>query len=145
MVPNRKGMTALIDAMAFLVIMIAVMSITYGYADLEKDDASAGDILETISEVEVRLSDMVDVKDDSVVMLTDLIALDIMSDGHRTLDYVIDILDVSCHGRMYRLDLGFDGRTVSLGGEVEGRCTEYSCECFVSTGGKLTMVLRISS
>ncbi|MGN0097793.1 MAG: hypothetical protein ACI38Y_00510 [Candidatus Methanomethylophilaceae archaeon] len=145
MVLNRKGMIGMVDAMAFIVIITVALSVTISYIDPPDWRDPSGDVLDTICGVQVRLSDMTELEDDSLIFLTDLIALDIHNGGHGSLDYLSQILDVYSSGRGYLLELTFDGKTVSMGTDVGGDHTFSQREVFISTGGKLTMRLTMAS
>ena len=145
MVLNRRGMIGMVDAMAFMIIIAVALSVTISYMDAPDWRDSSGDILDTVSGVEVRLSDMTDLEDDSLVFLTDLIAFDIRNGGHGSIDYLAQILDVYSSGRGYHLELTFDDVTISVGVDVEGDTTFAHRDVFVSTGGKLAMRLTMAS
>ncbi len=145
MVLNRKGMIGMVDAMAFTIVIAVALSVTISYMDTSDWRDTSGEMLDTISGVEVRLSDMTDLEDDSLVFLTDLIAFDIRNGGHGSIDYLVQILDVYSSGRGYQLELTFDGVTVSVGGDVEGDTTFANRDVFVSTGGQLAMRLTMAS
>ena len=145
MVPNRNGMTALVDAMAFLVIMLIVLSLSISHITPEEGRSSADGIMDVLISVEVRMSDLTDLDDDSKVRLTDLVAYDMVNGTDRSLSYVEEVMDSFARGSGYRLMLEFGGLKVIIGcPDMEGSSGSVS-DVFVSTGGTLHMDLVLSS
>ena len=145
MVPNRNGMTALVDAMAFLVIMLIVLSLSISHITPEEGRSSADGIMDVLISVEVRMSDLTDLDDDSKVRLTDLLAYDMVNDTDRSLSYVEEVMDSFARGSGYRLMLEFGDLKVIIGcPDMEGSSGSVS-DVFVSTGGTLHMDLVLSS
>lgn len=145
MVPNRNGMTALVDAMAFLVIMLIVLSLSISHITPEEGRSSADGIMDVLISVEVRMSDLTDLDDDSKVRLTDLVAYDMVNGTDRSLSYVEEVMDSFARGSGYRLMLEFGDLKVIIGcPDMEGSSGSVS-DVFVSTGGTLHMDLVLSS
>ena len=145
MVPNRNGMTALVDAMAFLVIMLIVLSLSISHITPEEGRSSADGIMDVLISVEVRMSDLTDLDDDSKVRLTDLVAYDMVNGTGRSLSYVEEVMDSFARGSGYRLMLEFGDLKVIIGcPDMEGSSGSVS-DVFVSTGGTLHMDLVLSS
>ena len=145
MVPNRNGMTALVDAMAFLVIMLIVLSLSISHITPEEGRSSADGIMDVLISVEVRMSDLTDLDDDSKVRLTDLVAYDMVNGTDRSLSYVEEVMDSFARGSGYRLMLEFGDLKVIIGcPDIEGSSGSVS-DVFVSTGGTLHMDLVLSS
>ena len=145
MVPNRNGMTALVDAMAFLVIMLIVLSLSISHITPEEGRSSADDIMDVLISVEVRMSDLTDLDDDSKVRLTDLVAYDMVNGTDRSLSYVEEVMDSFARGSGYRLMLEFGDLKAIIGcPDMEGSFGSVS-DVFVSTGGTLHMDLVLSS
>lgn len=145
MVPNRNGMTALVDAMAFLVIMLIVLSLSISHITPEEGRSSADGIMDVLISVEVRMSDLTDLDDDSKVRLTDLVAYDMVNGTDRSLSYVEEVMDSFARGSGYRLMLEFGDLKAIIGcPDMEGSSGSVS-DVFVSTGGTLHMDLVLSS
>lgn len=145
MVPNRNGMTALVDAMAFLVIMLIVLSLSISHITPEEGRSSADGIMDVLISVEVRMSDLTDLDDDSKVRLTDLVAYDMVNGTDRSLSYVEEVMDSFARGSGYRLMLEFGDLNAIIGDpDMEGSSGSVS-DVFVSTGGTLHMDLVLSS
>lgn len=138
-------MTALVDAMAFLVIMLIVLSLSISHITLEEGRSSADGIMDVLISVEVRMSDLTDLDDDSKVRLTDLVAYDMVNGTDRSLSYVEEVMDSFARGSGYRLMLEFGDLKVIIGClDIEGSSGSVS-DVFVSTGGTLHMDLVLSS
>ena len=145
MVPNRNGMTALVDAMAFLVIMLIVLSLSISHITPEEGRSSADGIMDVLISVEVRMSDLTDLDDDSKVRLTDLVAYDMVNGTDRSFSYVEEVMDSFARGSGYRLMLEFGDLKALIGDpDMEGSSGSVS-DVFVSTGGTLHMDLVLSS
>lgn len=138
-------MTALVDAMAFLVIMLIVLSLSISHTTPEEGRSSADGIMDVLISVEVRMSDLTDLDDDSKVRLTDLVAYDMVNGTDRSLSYVEEVMDSFARGSGYRLMLEFGDLKVIIGcPDMEGSSGSVS-DVFVSTGGTLHMDLVLSS
>ena len=138
-------MTALVDAMAFLVIMLIVLSLSISHITPEEGRSSADGIMDVLISVEVRMSDLTDLDDDSKVRLTDLVAYDMVNGTDRSLSYVEEVMDSFARGSGYRLMLEFGDLKVIIGcPDMEGSSGSVS-DVFVSTGGTLHMDLVLSS
>ena len=145
MVPNRNGMTALVDAMAFLVIMLIVLSLSISHITPEEGRSSADGIMDVLISVEVKMSDLTDLDDDFKVRLTDLVAYDMVNGTDRSLSYVEEIMDSFARGSGYRLMLEFGDLKVIIGClDIDGSSGSVS-DVFVSTGGPLHMDLVLSA
>ena len=138
-------MTALVDAMAFLVIMLIVLSLSISHITPEEGRSSADGIMDVLISVEVRMSDLTDLDDDSKVRLTDLVAYDMVNGTDRSLSYVEEVMDSFARGSGYRLMLEFGDLKAIIGcPDMEGSSGSVS-DVFVSTGGTLHMDLVLSS
>ena len=138
-------MTALVDAMAFLVIMLIVLSLSISHITPEEGRSSADGIMDVLISVEVRMSDLTDLDDDSKVRLTDLVAYDMVNGTDRSLSYVEEVMDSFARGSGYRLMLEFGDLKAIIGClDMEGSSGSVS-DVFVSTGGTLHMDLVLSS
>ena len=144
-------MTALVDAMVFMLVMTIVVSLTV-YTVIGNDyvGPDAGASLDCICGVEVRVSDMTDIDDDSLVYLTDIMAYHVAKGStaeERTElnDYLGSVLDRQFGGRAYGLTMSYDGKTDMVGRDFADSCSEAHRELQTSLGGVLTLDLRIAS
>ena len=144
MVMNRRGMTALVDAMVFMLVMMVVIHITVHQADPGGPEADAGEIVDSICAVEVCVSDLTDMDDDTLVFLTDLIALHVLGGDTRTDEYLEAVLEAGCAGRDYCMSMDYAGRLEVLGVPV-GHPVSSAVRQVPVMGETLTLELRLSS
>ena len=78
---NMKGMTAFADVMIFMVVIMMAISVTVSLNHTnEFMDVGPDVFLSYVGDTEVRLSDLTDIGDDSLVYLPDLMALSLTTD-----------------------------------------------------------------
>ena len=148
---NRSGMTALVDAMVFMLVMTIVVSLSvHSVIGNSYVGPDAGSSLDCICGVEVRVSDMTDLDDDSLVYLTDIMAYHVArgsGDDERSqlTGYLESVLNRQFGGRAYDLTMSYDGKTMDVGRDVRDTCSEAHRELQTSLGGVLTLDLRIAS
>ncbi len=143
MLSDRRGMTAFIDAIAFmaiLVIALSALSVSYGFE--EETGPNASEVLDAISSSKARLSDLTEMGDDAVAYLTDILAYSVHTGDRKALDYLEELLDIHCRGHPYTMELEFEGTKKTLGEEVKVR-SGASGEYAVSSGGTIGIRLSI--
>lgn len=139
---NCSGFLALTDAMIFIaVIMIASAVIASDHGSAPTDTSDAGDILDAIVLTEVRMSDLSDDGDGSLVRFTDLLAMDVLGGGGRASEYAGDLLGRICAGRPYSMTIGYSESELRMGGDLQDWTQSVRRTVAVSTGGELTMEL----
>ncbi len=145
---NEHGFVAMADAMLFIVvIMVATVVVVAEEDPIRTDDRDASAFLEALVSSEVRMSDLDEGGDDSLVRLSDMMALHIHAGSEGTADYIRELLDAYCRGRGYLLTLTFgygeDAEEVSFG--EEGGIPSSSAERTVpvTSGGELRAVLSL--
>lgn len=138
------------DAMVFIVVVMAACTVVAAIG-LEDDDVdrAPSELIDAMESTMVRLSDLTD-GDDSLVRLTDLMALHSFSSCERVDAYVADILGTWARGRGCVLHVEFTDpgeaiHMVSFGtpGEVVSSSAERTID--VSTGGSVRLVLELYS
>ncbi len=143
MLRDERGMTAYIDAIAFMVILVmalSALSATYGFE--EETGPNASEVLDVISSSKVRLSDLIDMDDDAVVYLTDVLAYSVHTGDDGAISYLEELLDKHCRGHPYSIKLEFGEENKEVGSEVEVR-SGASGEYPVSSGGSIRITLSI--
>ncbi len=145
---NEHGFVAMADAMLFIVvIMVATVVVATEEAPIRTDDRDASAFLEALVSSEVRMSDLDEGGDDSLVRLSDMMALHIHAGSEGTADYIQQLLDAYCRGRGYLLTLTFqygeDAKEVSFGerGGIPSSSAERTVP--VTSGGELRAVLSL--
>ena len=142
---NRRGMLAMLDAAVFvMIIMMASAVLVHNFHSGVSDD-DAGDILDSILSSEVRMADLSDEGDGSLVRISDMIALDILSGGDRALGFADDCLNRACSGRPYLLRMFYGDGTAVIGSAGGKESSSVSMERILSTGGVLRAELILYS
>jgi len=136
-------MTAFADAMIFLVVMMMAITVTISVHHPQiHPDIGPDEFLMDMSNIEVRLSDLTDIGDDSLVFLSDLMALSLVQD---TLveDYLKMLLDSAFGDNRYRLVMEYGGLDKVIGSDYEYYTVQDSRTIPVSTGGSIYITLSI--
>ena len=138
---NEKGMTAFADTMVFLVVMMMAITVT-AITNQPNQGADIGpdDLLRDIGGIEVRLSDLTDIEDDTLVFLPDLMALSLVR-GTDVDDYLESILDSVFGKNRYYLEFQYGRMTGSVGTEFDYYRFQDSRTIPVSTGGTIDVTL----
>ena len=143
---NRGGMTALVDAMVFMLVMMAVLSLTVHHLDPgDRGYSDAGNILDSVCGVEVRTSDLTELDDDTLIYLTDLMAHHVSVGNPEVEGYLEDLLEKRCAGRPFSLEMGYGGHHKTVGSGRGDVLTSSHKEVPVSVGGILELELRVFS
>jgi hypothetical protein len=114
---NRKGLTAMVDAMIFMVIMgilvVAMFSISN---DEEYVMNEASEVSDQLFSAKLRISDIMDEEDSLIVPLTDLLAASIIIKENSVSEYVRSVLDsLTERPGAYRLNLSYRDTTMTIG------------------------------
>jgi len=140
---NMKGMTAFADAMIFMVVIMMAISVTVSLNHTnEFMDVGPDVFLSYVGDTEVRLSDLTDIGDDSLVYLPDLMALSLTTDTDVE-EYLEALLDSTFGSGRYRLVLMYEGQTGIIGSEHKFFTAQYSRTIPVSIGGSIYIDLGI--
>lgn len=138
------------DAMVFIVVMMAACAVVAAIG-LEDDgaDREPSELIDALESTMVRLSDLTD-GDDSIVRLTDLMALHSVSPSERVDAYVADILGTWARGRGCVLSAEFtdpdgDVHEASFGIAGDDVLSAAERTVAVSTGGSVRLVLELFS
>ena len=113
---KNNGMTAMIDAMIFIVIMGLAVTAVFALDNAENGAYDASSISEGIFTAKMRTNDLIDAEDSALVGIPDLVAVYILTGRGEVMDYIKDILDsVSNREGSYLMTIEYQGRTVSVG------------------------------
>ncbi len=143
MLRDAGGMTAFVDAIAFmaiLVLAISALSVSYGFE--EENGPNASEVLDAISSSKARLSDLTDMEDDAVVYVTDILAYSVHTGDGKAMEYLQDLLDRHCRGHPYSAELEFGEDRKTIGDGVKAR-SGASGDYPVSSGGSIRITLSI--
>ena len=135
-------MTAYVDAMIFLTVMVLAVGVTvHVMPHVETDVMDPEDFLIFLEGIKLRASDVTSMEDESIVYLTDLLAHP-MGDDEGPFVYLRSILDSQYGPDGYRFSLSAEGWQRSFGND--GFCRrECSLEVRLTDGGAIVMKLGI--
>lgn len=147
---STDGFLALTDAMVFIVVILAACAVVACISiDDVCSDSEPAEMLDVLESTMVRLSDLTD-GDDSLVRLTDLVALHSVSPQERVEGYIGELLQQWSRGRGCTLhaefaDTGGDVHEVSFGSPGVDAASVAERTVAVSTGGSVRLVLELFS
>ena len=136
-------MTAFADAMIFLIIIMMAISVTVHINHIDHDaDIGPDDLLRDISSIELRLSDLTDIDDDSLVFLPDLMALSLKNETD-VYGYLKCILDAAFGENRYCLFYQYGGLSKQIGTKYDFYASQDTRSIPVSIGGSIDVTLGI--
>ena len=131
------------DCMIFLVVVMMVISAIVTiqpYDDYFESDPE--DFLSRISKTEVRLSDLTDLEDDTLVYLADVMAYDVLN-GSEVRAYLESILNRMFGDHRYLMTYEYEGTVVKIG-DMEGFFHLQSSKVIrISTGNSINVTLGL--
>ena len=140
---NSKGMTAFVDVMIFLLVIMMAIAVAVGQSHVIVQDGSDPDgFLGDLGSIKVRLSDFTDIEDDSLVFLTDVMAYSTVNNSSVG-EYLESFLDSAFGKNRYHLTFEYNGNTKALGRNFKGFEEEASRSFAVSIGGSIDVRLKI--
>ena len=122
------------DAVIFTVVVMLAMSAILGLGLQGGDE---------ILSAEVRMSDLVEGGDGTLVRMSDLCALMLATDQLGVERYLVELLETFSDGRGYLLELGFGSREASLGIGEGLLASSAETSVPVTTGGVLEARLSL--
>ncbi len=143
---NRKGMLAMVDAMVFAVIIMAAAAVMVHSAHTGTSDSDAGDVLESVMSSKVRMSDLREDGDGSLVKISDMVALDLVSGTTDAMEFAEECLESFSKGRPFLLTVTYGEEQAKIGSEGSRPASSASMDFPVTTGGTLhaELVLYLS-
>ncbi|MCL2032597.1 MAG: hypothetical protein FWG96_04960 [Methanomassiliicoccaceae archaeon] len=141
---NKKGMTAMVDAMIFVVVMGLAVSAIFAFSGGEPapDDASA--VCDGIFTAKLRTNDILETEETGLVSVTDMAAFYILTGEGTIIRYIESVLgSLLRKPDSYRLDISYQGSTVSIGNGAGDAVSSSHKEYVVTYGGSITADLRI--
>jgi hypothetical protein len=92
-IKSKKGMTAMIDAMIFIVVMgLAVAALCYIQDDRNSEN-DASDIVDRLFHSKMRIDDIIEENDSKVMPLSDLVAASMIIGDGAAASYLEETLD----------------------------------------------------
>ena len=147
---NREGFLALTDAMIFIVIVFASCSILgLLHADSPEDASDPSEMLTVLESTMVRMSDLTE-GDDTLVRITDLLALSTIREEPLIKGYAEDLLagwsgGHRCGMTVEYTDIGGVAHRGEFGDPVEAARDSATGTYSVSTGGSLMVLVMLGS
>ncbi|MDR0309722.1 MAG: hypothetical protein LBH88_03070 [Candidatus Methanoplasma sp.] len=141
---NRKGLTAMVDAMIFIVVIGLAVSAFFAFSGDESAPNDASAISDSIFSAKVRINDTVDTQETGLVSLPDMAAFHIMTGDGSVMDYIESIMEsLMQRPDSYSLSIEYSDNTVTIGRDkgdaVSGSVKEYT----VTYGGSIRVDLRL--
>lgn len=90
---DRKGLTGIMDAVIFMVLISMAFSALYVYDSGNNDFRDASDITDEILSAKFSLNDVTDYEDSKIVCFTDLLAVTTITNDERVIEYLVSLLD----------------------------------------------------
>ena len=92
-IKSKKGMTAMIDAMIFIVVMgLAVAALCYYYED-NSNENDASDIVDRLFHSKITIDDIMDENDSKIMPLSDLVAASMVIGDGAAASYLEKVMD----------------------------------------------------
>ncbi|MCL2317565.1 MAG: hypothetical protein FWC44_04515 [Methanomassiliicoccaceae archaeon] len=141
---NNKGLTAMVDAMIFIVVLGLAVTAMFAFTVDDPAPNSASSISENIFTAKLKTCDLIETEESGLVSIPDMAAVYILTGEGTVMEYIQNVLDsVTQRSNSYRLDITYQDQTVSIGtgkgDPVCGSVKEYT----VTYGGSIRTDLRI--
>ena len=141
---SRDGMLAMMDAAIFMMVLMAAIAVTLQASVPDgTHDGDAGDLLDGLLSSKVRMSDLSEEGDGSLVRMSDMIALYLVTGDDGVGDYLSDLLDSMSRGRGYFLEMSFGEHGKTMGSPDGTMSASAERTVPVTTGGELVAVLTL--
>jgi hypothetical protein len=140
---DGKGITAMVDAMIFIVIMGIAVSALFAFGGGEPAENDAASVSDKIFSSKLKMCDLIDTDETGLVGIPDMVAFHILTGEGDAVLYIESVLDsLTQRPGSYSLEIEYRGSTVMIGtakGEaVSGSVREYT----VTYGGVIRADLR---
>ena len=141
---NKRGMTAMVDAMIFIVIIGLAVTAMFSFNNNEKGTNDASSMLESIFTAKIRTNDLIEADESGIVGIPDMVAVFILTGEGTVIDYIKEILDSAMQrDGAYYMEIEYQGRTVSIGTDkgdpISGSVKEFT----VTYGGSIRTSLML--
>lgn len=141
---DRRGITGMVDAMIFIVIMSLVFSAMYANSVHETEDCRASEIANNLLSSKVRACDIMDSEDSKMLSMADAIAATAITGNVNAIAMMTSILDASVGvPDSYLFTATYNGKTLTIGSERGLETSGFEGEMAVTYGGVLKAELRL--
>ncbi len=138
---NNRGMTAFVDAMVFMMILLIAIGVgSKAFLQTNEPATDPDEVLGVIVRSEVRLSDLTDLEDDTLIHLTDVIAYSLNNDCDIK-DYLEDILERVYGKGRFSILYSYGSMYERIGDTIDHPSCQSKRSVPVSIGGTLELVL----
>jgi len=141
---NRKGMTAMVDAMIFIVVMGLAVSAMFIFTSNEPAPDDASRIPDNIFTSKLRSCDVINTEESGLVNVSDMVAFYFLTGEGNIMRYIKSIMDsLMQRPDSYRLDISYKGYSISIGSGYGDVRSSYHKEYNVTYGGVVKADLMI--
>jgi hypothetical protein len=92
-IKDKKGITAMVDAMIFIVILgIAIIALLH-FQGTNDTNGEASEVIEELFSIKLHSKDVMNDGDSKVLSLTDLIAASFIMDNDSVISYISEVMD----------------------------------------------------
>jgi hypothetical protein len=137
-------MTAMVDAMIFIVIIGLAVTAMFSFSGNEPAVNDASSITENIFSAKLRVCDLIDSEESGLAGVPDMVAVFILSGEGTVIDYIRNILDsLMNRDGSYLMEIEYNGRTVSVGAGRGEPVSSSVKEFTVTYGGSIRTSLTL--
>ena len=141
---NKKGMTAMVDAMIFIVVMGLAVSAMFMFTSNEPVPDDASRVPDKIFTSKLRSCDVIDTEESGIVNVSDMVAFYFLTGEGKIMQYIKGIMDsLMQRPGSYRLDISYKGSSISIGSGTGDPLSSYHKEYGVTYGGTVKADLMI--
>lgn len=141
---NKRGLTAMVDAMIFIVVMGLAVAAIFAFSGDDHTPNDASSITDNIFSAKLKACDLVDTEESGLISIPDMVAFHIIISNGMVIDYIESILDsVMQRPDSYRLDVSYHGETISIGSGRGDPVSSSAKEFTVTYGGVIETYLSL--
>jgi len=143
---NGRGMTAIVDAMAFIMVMGIVISVAFNISNEDLEiGPDASKISETILYSTIRMTDLHADAEPTLIGISDLIAVSMRTGDDAVFDYIKNVLNAHLSDpARYRMDFEYGDMKMGLGSGFGIPLSESTMNVSIVYGGSLKVTLSLS-
>ena len=132
---DRRGMTAFMDAIVFILVIMVALSVTINHISGDDGDyPNASVLMDAVYSTTVLSSDISSMEYDVRTGLVDMVAYSLVSGDEGPLEYLSVLMDSHCRGHGYLMEIHYDGSTREIGSP--GDVVRSSAEKGVNVEGR---------
>jgi hypothetical protein len=141
---NKKGMTAMVDAMIFIVVLGLAVSAMFAFTGSEPAPDNASRISDNIFTSKLRSCDVINTEESGLVNVSDMVAFYFLTGEGNIMQYIKSIMDsLMQRPGSYRLEITYGKSSISIGSGTGDPISSYHKEYNVTYGGIVKADLMI--